>query len=417
VDRFRLKVSESWQRDMYILWTCSFVTQVGFSLVMPFLSLYLEDLHVHGPAVEMWSGIIFSANFVMMAIFAPVWGALSDRVGRKPMMLRSAFGMGVVVWLMGLVTSPWQLLGLRLLQGTVAGLMPASTAYLAGIVPRERSGQALGLFATGSVAGTILGPLVGGALSHVMGYRPIFYMTSISCLIAGAIIWLTIKEQFTPVPRRKDSGIFDDFKLLRQYPVVLAMAVVLFMNMFSILTAEPILARFLQTLKAPQEWISFLSGMVFSMTGVAALIVAPLVGRLSDTLGSRRLLVVCLSGAAVMYFLQGFTTATWQMIVLRFLLGLFSGGLMPAVNGLIARSVPREVQGRVFGLTTSAISLGNTIGPLVGGTVAATFGLKSVFPVTGVLLLLDLVWVMRAVQDAGPSPGPGPGPEARESVG
>jgi MFS family permease len=401
----RIDVSESWQRDLWILWVCSFVAQLGFSLIMPFLSLYLEELNVHGSAVEMWSGIIFAANFVMMALFAPVWGSLSDRVGRKPMMLRSAFGMGVVVWLMGLVTSPWQLLGLRLLQGIFSGLIPASTAYLAGVVPRERSGQALGLFATGSVAGTILGPLVGGALSKVVGYRPIFYLTSLSCLISGVAILLLIKERFTPIPRKQGDGMLKDFTLLRTYPVALAMSVVLFMNMFSILTAEPILALYLQQLKAPEAWVSFLSGVVFSMTGIATLIVAPLVGRLSDRVGSRRLLIVCLGGASTMYVLQGLATASWQMVILRFVLGMFTGGLMPAVNGLIARSVPRETQGRIFGLTNAAISLGNTAGPLVGGAVSAAFGLRAVFPVTGALLLCDLAWVYMAVRDRGPSEG------------
>jgi MFS family permease len=179
-------------------------------------------------------------------------------------------------------------------------------------------------------------------------------------------------------------------------------AAVLFMNTFSMLTAEPILARFLQTLQAPAQWVSLLSGVVFSMTGVANMMVAPVVGRISDTFGSRRLLVVCLAGASLLYVVQGFATSTWQMIVLRFALGLFTGGLMPAVNVLIARSVPREVQGRVFGLTNSAIFLGNTAGPLVGGAIAATFGLRSVFPVTGVLLLCDLAWVAASVRDPGP---------------
>lgn len=399
---WRGKTLEPWQRDLYILWACAFVTQLGFSLIMPFLPLYLEELGVHGSAVELWSGVIFSANFVMMAIVSPIWGALSDRFGRKPMMLRSAFGMGFVVWLMGLITSPWQLLGLRLLQGLVSGQMPASTAYLAGIVPREKSGQALGFFGTGAVAGTVLGPLVGGVLSQWVGYRPIFFITSVSCFVSGVVMLLTIHEKFTPIPRKQGEGLRSDFGLLKRYPLVLVMAVVLFMNMFSVLTAEPILARFLQTLKAPAEWVSLLSGVVFSMTGVATMIVAPVAGRLSDKFGSRRLLVVCLGGASLLYVAQGFATATWQMILLRFVLGLFTGGLMPAVNGLIARAVPREVQGRIFGLTNSAIFLGNTAGPLVGGVIAATFGLKSVFPVTGALLLLDLAWVAASVRDPAP---------------
>ena len=390
---------EPWQRDLYILWACCFVLQMGFSLIMPFLPLYLEDLNVHGPAVELWSGIILSANFLVMAIVSPYWGALSDRTGRKPMMLRSAFGMGLVVWLMGLATSVYHLLGLRLLQGLAAGFMPATMAYMAGIVPRERAGFALGLLGTGATAGTVIGPLVGGVLARWVGYRPIFFLTSISCLIAGAVVALTIREQFTPKPVEKGGGLFSDFRLVSRYPVVLAMTMVLFMNQFSMLTAEPVLARFLQTLNAPAAWVAFLSGLVFSMTGLANLLVAPVSGRLSDTFGSRRLLVACLSGAALLYVVQGVAIATWQMVLLRFVLGIFTGGLMPAVNGLIARTAPRDLQGRIFGITTAAICLGNTAGPLVGGALAAQFGLRAVFPVTGALLLANLLWVVLAVHE------------------
>lgn len=390
---------ERWRRELYILWACSFIVQLGFSLIMPFLPLYLKELGVQGPAVDLWSGAIFSANFLVMAFVSPIWGALSDRIGRKPMMLRSAFGMGLVVWLMGLVSGPWQLLGLRFFQGLTSGFVPAATAYMASTAPREHAGQALGLLATGNMAGSILGPLVGGALAGVMGYRPIFFLTSISCILAGVIVLFLIKEEFTPNPRKKGEGFASDLILVRQYPVVIAMAGVLFLNMFSVLTAEPILATYLETLQAPEAYIEFLSGLVFSITGVATVLVAPRIGRLSDQIGSKRLLAVCLSGAAVLYVAQGFATAVWHMVALRFVLGLFTGGLMPAANGLIARSVPHEIQGRIFGLTSSAIFIGNTLGPLVGGSVAATFGIRSIFPVTGALLLVDLAWVLAAVKE------------------
>ncbi|MGE5675269.1 MAG: MFS transporter [Mycobacterium leprae] len=391
-----------WRRDLYILWVCNFVLQAGFSLIMPFLPLYLEELGVHGSAVDVWSGVIFSANFIMMAIFSPIWGGLSDRIGRKPMMLRSAFGMGAVVWLMGIAHSPWQLLVIRLLQGFTSGFVPATTAYMASAAPRENSGYALGLMTTGSVAGTVLGPLIGGVLANAIGYRPIFFLTSATSLLTGAVVLFLIREQFTPVAKQKGDGVLKDIGLLRVYPVTAMMAVVLFLNTFSVLTAEPILSLYLQTLSAPVAWISFLSGLTFSITGVANLVVAPLVGRLSDKMGSRQLIMICLGGAAVMYVAQGFATATWQMVAMRFILGMFSGGLMPAANGLIARSTPKEVQGRIFGLTNSMLFIGNTLGPLVGGAIAAYFGLRSVFPVTGILLLVDLLWVRASVRDPEP---------------
>jgi len=394
--------TEPWRRDLYILWISCFTVGLGFSMVMPFLSLYLEELGVEGSAVDMWSGIIFSANFLVMAVVSPFWGALADRVGRKPMMLRSAFGMGLVIWMMGLVQNPWQLLGLRLLQGLTAGYIAIATSYMAGKAPREHAGQALGMLATGHVTGNILGPLAGGVLADLMGYRPIFFITSISCLLAGLMVLLFIHEDFKPAPKTAESERESRRNLFAQYPVVLPMMGVLFLNTFSVLTVEPILARYLQTLSAPVGALSFLSGLVFSMTGVANVLVAPRMGQLSDRMGARQLLMICLGGGAALYVLQGFATAVWHMVLLRFLLGLFTGGLMPVANGLLARAVPRDVQGRVFGLSQTAISLGQTLGPLAGGAVAASFGLKSVFPLTGALLVVDLLWVLNAIRDEAP---------------
>lgn len=394
--------TEQWRRDLYILWISCFTVGLGFSMVMPFLSLYLEELGVEGSAVDMWSGIIFSANFLVMAVVSPFWGAMSDRVGRKPMMLRSAFGMGLVIWMMGLVHNPWQLLALRLLQGLTAGYIAVATSYMASKAPREHAGQALGMLGTGHVTGNILGPLAGGVLADMMGYRPIFFITSISCFLAGLMVLLLIHEDFKPSPKAAESDRTSQQHIFSQYPVVLPMMGVLFLNTFSVLTVEPILARFLQTLAAPAGALSFLSGLVFSMTGVANVLVAPRMGRLSDRIGSRQLLLVCLGGGAVLYVLQGFATAVWHMILLRFLLGLFTGGLMPVANGLLARAVPRDVQGRVFGFSQTAISLGQTLGPLAGGAVAASFGIKSVFPLTGALLVVDLLWVLNAIRDEVP---------------
>lgn len=393
----------NWRRDLYVLWVCSFIVQVGFSLIMPFLPLYLEEMGVHGPAVNMWSGIIFAANFVTMAIVSPIWGAVSDKHGRKPMMLRSTLVMGLIVAAMGLATSPWHMLGLRLLQGIAAGFPAAATAYIASVAPREHAGQALGLLGTGNMAGSVLGPIVGGALAQVIGYRPIFFVTGASCLLAGVIVLTMIKERFAPAQKAEQVNV-SAMAIARQYPVVLTIAVLLFMNMFSVLTAEPILSSYLQILEAPAALVSLLSGLVFSVTGLANIIVAPMVGRLSDRIGSRRIISIALGASSVIYLLQGMATEVWHMIALRFVLGLFTGGLMPAANGLIARTVPRALQGRVFGVTQSAMFIGNTVGPLVGGAVAAAFGPRAVFPVTGVVLALDLAWVLVSLRETVPAP-------------
>lgn len=396
---------ERWRKELYVLWVCNFVVNLGFSLVMPFLPFYVQELGVtEARQVELWTGAIFAANFVTMTFFSPIWGAVADRTGRKLQMLRSGFGMALVVGLMGLARNVWQLLGLRLLQGVFSGFIPASTAYMAANVPQERAGWALGVLQTAGAAGTVIGPLVGGLLARAIGgYRPIFFLTAGACFLAGLVVLLVIRERFTPPPHAGQTSFVAELRQdLRQTaanPVLLAMMVVYFFNFFGLQTVEPILTLFLQTLDTPAEWVDVMAGAIFSASGIANVIFAPLLGRVGDRVGYKRVLIYALGGASALYLLQGLVNSAWQLLVLRFLLGVCLGGGFPAANALVARAAGREFQGRAFGLVNSAIFIGDVVGPLVGGLVASAWGHQMVFPVTAAALMFNLLWVQRKVPE------------------
>ncbi|GDT78075.1 drug efflux system protein [Escherichia coli] len=131
----------NWKRNLIVAWLGCFLTGAAFSLVMPFLPLYVEQLGVTGhSALNMWSGIVFSITFLFSAIASPFWGGLADRKGRKLMLLRSALGMGIVMVLMGLAQNIWQFLILRALLGLLGGFVPNANALIATQVPRNKSG-------------------------------------------------------------------------------------------------------------------------------------------------------------------------------------------------------------------------------------------------------------------------------------
>ncbi len=130
----------NWKRNLIVAWLGCFLTGAAFSLVMPFLPLYVEQLGVTGhSALNMWSGIVFSITFLFSAIASPFWGGLADRKGRKLMLLRSALGMGIVMVLMGLAQNIWQFLILRALLGLLGGFVPNANALIATQVPRNKS--------------------------------------------------------------------------------------------------------------------------------------------------------------------------------------------------------------------------------------------------------------------------------------
>lgn len=410
---------ERWRRNLYLLWISSFTVQAGFSLVMPFLPYYVAQLGVRDEgAVQMWAGLIFAANFITMTFFSPIWGAVSDRTGRRPQMLRSGFGMAGAVALMGMATSVWHLLGLRLAQGVFSGFIPASIAFTAANTPAQYTGYALGILQTGGSAGNIIGPLLGGILAKALGtYRPIFFITGLASVVAATLVLLFVKEDFTPPPPRPRLSYWADLRELAGNRILLAMCVVYFLNFFAIMTVEPILTLFLRKLDTPVQWVDLAAGAIFSSSGVANVLTAPLLGKRGDRIGYRRILLWSLGAAAVLYLLQSFVTAAWHLLVLRFLVGACLGGIMPSASALVARSAGKELQGRAFGLTNMAVFIGMVAGPLVGGAVAALLGQRAVFPVTAVAIVANVVWVYRMVPDdrapAGGVPAVSPGAPVR----
>ncbi len=160
---------------MAVLWFGTFMAGIGFSEVMPFLSLYVDSLgHFTHNELSVYSGLAFAASYFVTAIASPLWGKLADRTGRKLMLVRASAGMAIVFILMGLVTNVWQLIGLRLLQGVFSGYISNANALIATQVPKRRSGQALGTLVTGNVSGALLGPLLGGTLASFFSTGSLF---------------------------------------------------------------------------------------------------------------------------------------------------------------------------------------------------------------------------------------------------
>ncbi|MCY0900654.1 MAG: MFS transporter, partial [Firmicutes bacterium] len=189
----------NWKRTLWILWAANFSVTAGMSLVIPFLPLYISTLGIHSlPAIERWSGWVFSAQFITSFLFQPIWGSFADRHGRKIMLLRAGFGMGIVTALMGLVGAVWQLLLLRLVNGIFSGFISMATSLQASITPDAEAGRALGTLQTGAIAGSLIGPLIGGALAEWIGYKAVFYLTGAFLVLASVIVMVFVKEYREP---------------------------------------------------------------------------------------------------------------------------------------------------------------------------------------------------------------------------
>ncbi len=400
---------QSWVRNLIALWLVQFLTMAGFSSVMPFLPLYVRDLGISSVQDNgIWSGVLFSAAFISTALMSPVWGTLGDRHGRKPMLIRALVAMALCLGAMALASNVWQLLALRIIQGFLGGSAPMANALMATSAPRQRLGFAMGLLQTAVASGTIIGPLIGGALADIVGVRPVFLVTAVLLFAGGLVAIFLVREEFTPVPRVADGGFFGGVQETMRYGQLRFVFLLLFIAQVSAMIIEPIVTLYISTLPSVSaENLASQSGLIFAVAGFTGLIAAPLWGRLGDRTGRYKTIVsVALLGAALSYFPQALVDSPAQLLVFRGILGACNSAVGPAVFAFIASVVPPNRQGGAFGLTSTPIMLGNVVGPLAGGMLQAAFGIRSIFFVTGGLLLAVAVcshWLVREPARAGPA--------------
>ena len=220
-----------WRRNLYVLFGVQMLSMVGFSMVFPFLPLYIKEIGVNTwGSVEFWSGMVFSAQAITMMISAPLWGAVADRYGRKIMLIRATLGGAILIALMGFVQSAEQLTLLRAVQGLVTGTIPAANALVASSAPKEHSGEALGLLQTGTWIGVAVGPLLGGVIGDAFGFRESFWVTGSLLALSGLAIILWVKEDFNPAGPIKRQSFLASFSGLLRAPNMLYFYMVAFLE-------------------------------------------------------------------------------------------------------------------------------------------------------------------------------------------
>ena len=378
-------------------------------MVVPFLPLFLPQIGVHGH-LEFWSGSLYSVTFLAGALVSPYWGSLADKYGRKPMILRAGFALCVVYILTSFVQSPWELLGLRALQGLLAGYIPGAIALVGTNTPEKRVGYALSLMSTATAAGGILGPLVGGLVSRVVGYRMSFASAGFLVFLSSLLVLFWVKE-YTFVPSKTRSSVIQTMKDASHNRTLRLALLVTTMTSFSIMTIEPVLPLYISSLTEGSKNTSLIAGFVFSLSGIASVLFAPRWGRMADKTGFRKVLLIGLIGGGVGNLLQIPFHQIVPFSIVRFIYGVFFCAVFPALNGFVVQSTDPSFRGRAFGLNQTANQVGNMLGPLIGGAIGGVYGTHSVFVITGVLLLLTLTVGWRGFRNMSIASGPAAAPE------
>lgn len=368
------------RRNLIIMWFANFFVGGSMTMVLPFISLYIETFgNFSEKYVQHWSGLTFGITFVTAFIFSPVWGRIGDRIGRKKILVFSGLGMALSIFLMGFADSVLELFILRLFMGIFTGFVSMSQAFISTQTPKEIAGKVLGTLQTGSITGSLLGPLLGGVLADSFGYATTFKWMSVSIFISALLV-LAAKEYKIDIKEGTKTDYSSKEVILQivRNPVLLTVLLISALVQIAHFSIQPILSLYVKGLHGSTN-VAFFSGIAFSAAGLGNLMMARKWGSIADRYGYIKILVILLFMGAIIYFPGAFVTSLWQLVMIRFALGVAIGGIIPVRIAYIRQEVPVAIQGEVLGYNTSLRFLGNIIGPSMGGFISGFFGFSSVF--------------------------------------
>lgn len=394
-----------WRRNLYAVTAATFIGFTGFTLVMPFLPLYFEQLGVTDVGdIALWSGLSLGATPAITALMAPFWGRLADRYGRKIMVQRSLVSFVFVMAAMAYVTEAWHVFALRIFQGLFAGYGALALTMAADSAPKEQTAYAIGFVQTAQRLGPALGPVIGGVVAQAVGLRNAFFVTSSFYLFAFIVVTVMYDERgiVTRSTTEDGTGRVTFRNVLAFENFVLLMAVI-FGLQFVDRSFGPVLPLFVGELGADSSRVPLLAGILFSIAAGAGAVGNHLCGRLMARLPARRVIAsACgVAGAGVAgYFVAG---NPWWLMLPTAVFGIAIGTATTAAYTAASTVIPGSARGTGFGLLTTASLVGLAVSPIANGILASA-SIRAVFLVDAVLLGALAIMVSRLMITA-PIPG------------
>jgi MFS family permease len=382
-------------RNLFAVTAATFVGFTGFTLVMPFLALYVRELGVTDTEdVALWTGATLGVTPAITAVCAPLWGRVGDRYGNKLLVQRSLLSGVVIVALMGHASAAWQLFALRAVQGFVAGYGPVAISMAALSVPPERMARAIGIVQTAQRVGPAIGPILGGVLAAAVGLRQTFFVAAVVYAIAFVMMTVLYRERHEGPREGRPAGRPTFGTILTLENFVLLMVVV-----FGLQLADksfgPVLLLYLGELGYPAEAAAVAAGLLFSTLALAGALGNQLAARLLERSAARIVIAGAALTAAGALTVFAFSANAWLMLCTIALFGASIGTAMTTAFTAAGSVIPRHAHGASFGFLTSASLLGSALSPALSGLVAAQ-SIRAVF-FSGVAVLGTLAFLVRHV--------------------
>jgi MFS family permease len=402
------------QRNIFAAATAGCIGFTGFTLVMPFLPLYIQQLGVTDVAeIAMWSGFILGATPTVTAISAPLWGRVGDRYGSKVLVIRSLCAFILTKAAMGFVTAPWQLLALRALLGVFAGYGALTVSMAAESAPRHRMAQAIGFVQTGQRLGPAIGPVIGGLIAPLVGLRASFLVASgfyLLALVSVLVLYREPRDRSKPARVRGGRAVL--MHLLRSKPFVLALGVIFGLQAVD-RSFGPVLPLYVAQVGVSESRIPIVTGILFSLGAFSAAFGHHLAGVLMATRTPRTIIMsgTLVAGTAIATIILAPTL--WLVGAAMLVVGIAIGVSTTTIYTVAGSSLPEDAHATGFGFMTTASLIGLALSPVAAGFIGGT-GLRLVFVVDVLLLIVLAAMVARGLKGFRVSVHPAP--ESNEPV-
>lgn len=412
----------STRRAWTMLVVLTMLTTAGMTVVLPVLPFVVLRYVPDQGSLALWVGILEAVNGLCMFLVAPVLGALSDRIGRRPIIIVASFGAALGYLLFGIGGALWVLLLGRVVQGITAGDLPALFAYLADITPPEERAARFGLLGALSGIGTMVGPAVGGLLTAVNVDFPVFVTAGIAALVG--VLSLVLLPESLPVERRTRSIVLGE---LRPFRVVrgtfarpelrgLMVGIVLvtvpfsmFVNNFSVMALDSI------------GWTATTIGLLTAVVGVVDIVVqGALLGPLLRRVGERGVLLSGVLGQAVgilaLAVVASLLAQPWLFIVGTLVLAAGQGAAQATLDGIASSAVGAHEQGWLAGGIQSLTAGIGVVAPLLAGALYAGVGHGAPYWLGAVMMIAAVLVLQRAGLARGSAGSVGEEPVAAVAV-
>ncbi len=385
----------SWRRNLFAVTAACFIGFTGFTLVMPFLPLYFQQLGVTDVgAIAMWSGLSLGVTPALTAILSPFWGRLADRYGRKIMVERSLVSFIFLMAAMAFVTDPWQVFALRAAQGFFAGYGGLTLTMAADSAPRDRVAYSIGFVQTAQRLGPAIGPVVGSAIAQVVGLRHAFLVTAAFYLIALVLVYFMYDERHVSHHVAAATGGRVTFRNVLAFENFILLLVVVFGLQFVDRSFGPVLPLYVEQLGTPPARVPLVSGILFSIAAGAGAIGHHVCGMLLHRASAPRVIAASIGTAAIGTLTYLTAGASWLLLLATPVFGLAIGVATTATYTAASAVIPASARGAGFGFLATGSLIGLALSPVISGILGAT-SIRSVFLLDTIALLVLAVMVAR----------------------